>query len=489
MGISFGGVASGLDTSAIISALVGLERRPIINLQRVQANERSRLTLIGTLEGLVKSLKEKAEALTTDSSFFANKLDVGTDGVANFTVSGTALEGSHTLDVTSLAAAGLYTFDAQASNTSNLLDDPGADGSISFTYDGVDYDVAIDSTLGTNPGTIQTIADSINNDSAAGGKVRASVVNVGTEKTPSYELLITGNDTGSDYAVSNFATTNLSALGSAAEQRAAADAVAVVDGLTITRSTNLFDDVIEGVSFTVTRADVLGGSAQTTFGVSTDVAGIKSNIKGFLAEYNKVIDFIEKQEAYTEEGGAGGDLFGDSILRSVRNSLQEGVLRPSSDVLSNSLDGFNSLGVLGIDLDADGRLTLNETEFDEKLSESLDDLADFFLEDNPVAGVSDQGILFKIVDSIDSLVDSTTAQDALGNNLLDANGNPFTVEGVFARRRTTLQTLIDRIDDDIDRKERSVEAFESNLVQRYANLESLIGRLNSQQSYLQASGI
>ncbi len=99
MGISFGGLASGLDTSAIIQALVGLERRPIINLQRVQANDRAKLTLVGTLEGLVKSLKEKADALTTDGSFFSNKLDVGTDGVATFTVSGTAKEGSHTLDV------------------------------------------------------------------------------------------------------------------------------------------------------------------------------------------------------------------------------------------------------------------------------------------------------------------------------------------------------------------------------------------------------
>ncbi len=501
MGISFGGVASGLDTSAIISALVGLERRPILNLQRVQANEQARLDLVGTLEGLVKSLRDKAEELTTDSSFFSNKLDVGTEGVANFTVSGTALEGSHTLDVQSLAAADLWSFDAQAdSDTTNLLTDEGLDGAVSFDYDGVSYNVVIDSSLSSGAGTLQTIADSINNESAAGEKVIASVVNVGTDNTPSYELLLTGRDTGSDFAITNIGVSNLEILdatGAAENERAASNAVAVVDGLTVSRSTNLFDDVIEGVSFTVTRADATNGTAQTTFGISTDVEGIKKNVQSFLDEYNKVIDFIDKQEAYSEEGGAGGDLFGDSILRSVRNALQEGVLRPDGDVLDNTDDGFNSLGLIGIDLDSDGRLTLNDTEFDEKLSESLSDLADFFLEDNPVDDVSDQGILLKITESIDALVESTQARGEdpdgtgplEGDLILDENGNPITVQGVFARRKSTLQTLIDRIDDDIERKERSVEAFEANLVQRYANLESLIGRLNSQQSYLQASGI
>ena len=43
-GISFGGLASGLDTQAIISALVALEARPIrfLEAQRAEAQNRSK---------------------------------------------------------------------------------------------------------------------------------------------------------------------------------------------------------------------------------------------------------------------------------------------------------------------------------------------------------------------------------------------------------------------------------------------------------------
>ncbi len=386
---------------------------------------------------------------------------------------------------------------AQADDTANLLTDPAQDGNVSFDYDGVTYNIAIDSAQLTDTGTIQTVADLINNDALAGDKVTASVVNVGTTTSPSYELLLSGDSTGADFAISNINLTNLDALVGGAgaptpptNERAASDAEALVDGLLVKRSGNLFDDVIEGVSFTVTKADLTANAnGYTTFGVSTDIDGIKKNVNDFLDEYNKVIDFIDKQESYTEEGGAGGDLFGDSILRAVKNTLQSSVFSPDPLVLSSDTDGFNSLGVLGIDLDADGRLTLNETKFDDKLSESLTDLADFFLEDKPVAGVSDQGILYKIVDNIEALVDTTTAQDSSGNDILDENGKTISVEGLFGRRKTTLQKNIDRIDTDISNKERSVQAFEAGLVTRYANLERLIGQLNSQQSYLQASGL
>ena len=54
-GISFGGLASGLDTQAIISALVAVERRPILQLEQKESSLKKQKSLFGDLDGLGKT--------------------------------------------------------------------------------------------------------------------------------------------------------------------------------------------------------------------------------------------------------------------------------------------------------------------------------------------------------------------------------------------------------------------------------------------------
>ena len=70
-GISFSGLASGLDTRSIINQLVALERIPIQLIEAKRSSAQERLGKIGVLEGLVRSLKTAAESLSTGSDFFA----------------------------------------------------------------------------------------------------------------------------------------------------------------------------------------------------------------------------------------------------------------------------------------------------------------------------------------------------------------------------------------------------------------------------------
>ena len=62
-GISFGGLASGLDTKAIISALVAIERRPILALEQKKTGYGKQKTLFGDLKGLLDKLTTAAKAL------------------------------------------------------------------------------------------------------------------------------------------------------------------------------------------------------------------------------------------------------------------------------------------------------------------------------------------------------------------------------------------------------------------------------------------
>ena len=62
-GISFSGLGSGLDTNAIVSQLIAVERIPINVLQGRKSTEQKRLDLVGQLGDLVKTLQDKADDL------------------------------------------------------------------------------------------------------------------------------------------------------------------------------------------------------------------------------------------------------------------------------------------------------------------------------------------------------------------------------------------------------------------------------------------
>ncbi len=468
MSITFGGLASGLDTNAIITQLVALERRPIEALQLKRNDEQQRLDLVGTLERLVKDLQTKAEELG-DGGFFAYDLQVASEGVANFQLTGDAPAAAHTLDVTQLAAADRYRFDAVADPDASL-----GEGNVTFSvFDDetgglVNYD--IDIVSGTD--SLNDIAATINAN--AGDSVTASVINTGTEASPSYQLVLTGNQTGSDYAIQDLSV-SYPDLGDPVQIQQASNAQVTIDGLQVERSTNLFNDVLEGISFTVTQA---GGS--TSFTVEANSEGIQTNLDEFAASYNAVIDFINGQQEFSEEAGQGGLLFGDSILDRVKNTLQGAVFDISDTELlelqSATNNGFVALNQIGISFDSDGRMELDDDVIEEKLGESLTSFANLLVNDDGDGEISDDdGAFVKLTQAIETLVDDSTT---------DIGGETVSIKGLFDLRRDTAQTIMGDIDDEIERLEFGVERFEESLVLQFARLEELIGQLNAQGAYL-----
>jgi flagellar hook-associated protein 2 len=463
--ITFGGLASGLDTSAIISALLQLEERPIRLLEGRKAEEEGKLDLVGTFEGLVEDLQEKAQGLTQLNGFYAHTLSVGTEGIADITLGDGAQSGSHVLKVFSLAAADRHTFDGVADPTAGL-----GTGTIDFDYDGTSYSVSIAAGLDS----LNDIAGSIN--SQAGDAVTASVINTGTEGTPNYQIVIAGNETGADFGVENLTVSGVGLTGQL-ELTNASNASIELDGLKIQRSTNVFSDVLAGVSFTVSSADA-AGTATTTFSIDSDPEGIETNLQELVDAYNAVIDFVNEQNEYSEEGGAGGELFGDSILRTVRSNIQQALFDVDIATVQADTEGYSTLGLVGIEVDSTGRLSIDSTTLEEKMGNDLDAFASLFLD-------ATDGVLVKLDTAIDDMVEDRLAEDALGNPILNpVTGLQIQIDGIFTRRRNTIDTIVDDIDDEIERLRYNVERLEESLVQRFSRLEELIGGLNSQSSFL-----
>ncbi|MCK6445932.1 MAG: flagellar filament capping protein FliD [Planctomycetes bacterium] len=488
--ITFSGLGSGLDTQAIISALLKVEALPINQLEDRKALEQKKLSLIGTLKGYVNSLKDKAKALATSGEFMSYKASISDANAATVSASATATAGAHTMVIQSLAAADRWAFDSVTDPDTDLAT---ADGqTVSFTYDGQNYSVSLTAAASS----LTEIASAING--ATNGAVTASVVQTSDIGTGTYELVLAGDQAGTSYRISNIASTVAgltidgtgptgNTAGSSNNIIVGTNAIAVIDGQTISRASNDFANVIPGVSITALEADPLTTHSITIEG---DKTAIKSKIQSFVDTYNELASFVNKQNKYDEEEGPSGELFGDPILRTVMSTVRGALFNQTASQVAGDTTGYGTLRLLGIELQNDGTLKVNNTKLDDKLDEDPAAFADLFVDtdgfDNGGAAVgtpayyvdqtTDTGLMDDLVREIDRVVKSYQA----------SNGT-FS-KGLFDARTDALNSNIKLYNQQIDAKERRLEVYEQQLVAKFSALESAMAQLQSQQAYFGGIG-
>jgi flagellar hook-associated protein 2 len=477
-GISFGGLASGLDTGAIIDALLRVEQLPIAQLEQKKSGEQTKISLLGTLEGYLRDLKSSAKGLATAKDFLDFTVTAELEGFATFSASGNAVAGAHTLEVDSLATSDRWAFDAVTDPTVDLAT---ADGqSVQFTYDGTSYTVVM---ADQDESSLEQIAAAINDETE--GAVSASIVNTGTSAAPSYQLVLAGADTGQAYAVTGITSTITgltidNTIGGPSHLTQADNAVAIIDGLTVQRSTNDFSDVLPGVSITVTG---LTAGTPVSFTVAPDKDAIRDKVLDFVDAYNKVIDFIQTQNSYDEENGAGGPLFGDELLRSVQSTLRTTLFGQTA---AQAQGGFGTLSQLGIAPDRNGRMVVDQTEMDAKMDEDLELFVELFVDsdgfDNGGAAKGDPAYYVDITPDSGLADDLDRTLDRLLNGAFTLGGEK--TAGRFKIRKDALNDSIQRYADQIEAREYRLQRYEANLVARFAALENLMAQLTSQQGFL-----
>jgi flagellar hook-associated protein 2 len=459
-GIQFGGLASGLDTGAIIDAILLAEGRTLRSVQNRKEDEQKRLTLLGTFEGLLNTLRDKARDLQSAGNFFAHELSVGEEGIASFTLSGSAVAGAHTLEVLSLAAADRYAFAGVADPEAAL-----GGGTLSFSYGATPYSVSV--AAGSS---LIDVAKAIND--AAGDDVTATIVNTGTASSPAYQLVLAGDDTGADFTITGL-TSSVTGLSGATRVSTASNASAIVDGLAVQRSSNLFSDVLPGISFTVLRTT----EAPLSFTVDVDTEGIQANVQEFVDAYNAVVEFMNDQNSFSIEDGAGGELFGDSALDTVRSTLRRALFSVDIGTVVADQEGYTTLGLLGIDVQTDGTLEVDSTQLAEKLNGNLDLFSEFFRREGTAVDHSDKGLFGRVDGMLDDLLDNSTTPSGAR------------VDGLIAGRKSSLQRQVANYDKDLTRLEERLDLLEQTLVQKFATLERLMAGLQSQQAFLGATGL
>jgi len=195
-GITFSGIASGVDTNSIIQKLIQVDQIPITNLQSHESTIQTSQTAIQSLITTVQSLQTAANTVANSATFSAVTGSSSDATVASVTAGAGSVAGSYNLSVTNLASAEKLSSAAQTDPTSAL------NQSGIFVLNGHAITVAGSDSL-------TSIAQNINSANAG---VTASIINGGTG---SAYLTLSSTSTGASNGIQlgDFSGTVLSNLG------------------------------------------------------------------------------------------------------------------------------------------------------------------------------------------------------------------------------------------------------------------------------------
>ncbi|MBI1248301.1 flagellar filament capping protein FliD [bacterium] len=217
-------------------------------------------------------------------------------------------------------------------------------------------------------------------------------------------------------------------------------------GILASSSTNNFDNVLDGVSLTVNGA--------STSPVNVDISVTNDNLlkvaQDFVDQYNNLRDYLDQQTVYNENDGTSGPLFGS--VAALRIDTELGDLLTSR---FSNLGKVQSLQQLGFDINDSGKLSLDSTKLSAAFDNDQDAVKNFFLKDTV-------GFAYK--------VDNLSEQFAGEKNSL------------LVSRAQALQARVDLNTARIKEMNDHLSRRQDQLLQKFYDLETTIGKLKSNQS-------
>lgn len=446
MGIASAGIGSGLDVNSLITQLMQLERQPLNSLNAKKQAFNDQLSAFGRIKSDLDSFRSAVSSMKLDTAFGVTTATSSNTSILTATTSSSAVPGTHTIVVSTLAQAGVKasagkTSSSAAIGAANLSADP---ATISFSAAGKSFNVSVTAT-----DSLESIRDKINSAIASGDTTAqtvatASVINAGTSASPSYKLVVAATATGTSNDVSiTIGDANLNAYLAFSTTQTATNASFSVDGLSVVRSSNSVSDVISGVTLNLASAD---NTKTVTLTVGRDKDAITKKVNDFISAYNKLAGTVSSLHQ------KGGTLEADNSATSVIYQLQN-VFNQSANIAGNS---YSWLAQIGISFSKDGTLALNSTTFSAALDSNFSNVVSFF----------------------------TDTTGGLANRLYNTASNMLNTSGLVDSRITGLNSRIASINDNIDRTNVRLDSIEKRLRTQYANLDSLLGTMKNTSSYL-----
>ena len=436
------GAGAGFDTKKIVEALVNAERAPTeARINSKIAESEATISGLGQAVSILNVVQDAALRLNDAKDFQTFSVSNSQNSAFSATSTNSARAGSNNITVSQIAQEQRSVSNAFASETNQFSSDA---VTLSLTVGSADA-----TTINVADATLQGTVSAIN---AADLGVTAEIVDTGVAGDR-YRIQLIG-ETGADQS---FELSSSDESISFSSVQTATDAQLNVNGIDFTRSTNVIDDVLTGVSISLNT--VTDGAA--SLAISQDNNQARANIVDFVTIYNEA----QRQLKELSNSTADGALAGDSIFRGLTSSLRNIVLGTSSSAGTN----IQNLSGMGIAVARSGELVVDDAKLDSALANNYADVVQIFS-----ANTDDQAA------SSDAAAGLAGDINKLITNATDTDSYLVTQQETLATANSTRE---EELSDLADRMERVEERYN----RQFLAMQQIIDQMNSTKESMESS--
>ncbi|MBF0397961.1 MAG: flagellar filament capping protein FliD [Desulfobacterales bacterium] len=441
--VSILGAGSGLQLQDILDQLREVDSAPITRKEAKKVQIEDRIAEFDKIKSMLLEQKQSALTLSLTSPYLERSTSLTNSEPLSATVAAGVSTGSYNLEVVRLAQKSAWRSSQGFANSSNSVNSTGSDETFTYEVNGESTSITVAS--GTS---LQSMVAMINDDPNNKG-VTARIVQDGSGATP-YKLLLQANESGETSRIN--VTQQLSQLTLAEETGSGGsslDAEVKVDGVSYTREGNTADGIIGGVTLN------LQATGQTGLTISASTSTISDSLKDFVEKYNEFAKEYNDNNDYDMKTRVGDSLHGVSSMQTFYYQLLQ-------DVTGNIKTGgsVTSIFDLGITLEDDGTLTLDEDTLSEALSSNFEDVKTFLLgdEDNNITGWGD---------TVNTRLRSATMAN-----------------GVIPTEKSSSEEQISQLEDQIEAAQTRLEKKYDIMTRQFIELDRYMSGMQSMSNYL-----
>jgi len=419
------------DLQTALNRAVSIASLPIQLLQADQSTVTSHATELGQLNTLFTTFQSALQGVASGASSGAQSVSVSNSSVATASLSGNALPGTYTINVSDPGS--------EASAISNATGTPVTDPSSQSISTSTSFTLSVGGTNYTIQPASQSLTALANAINSSGAGVQALVVNLGSPSSADYRLVVQNTSLGSTTIQLNDGSSDLLGV-----LNGGSNATYTVNGQP--------NGGISTNSSTVTIAPgltaTIQGAGSTTITIAASLNSVSSSLSSFVDAYNSVVSELQKNH-----GQNGGALTGDSTILSMESVLNQIIN------YSGSSGSITSLTQLGIEFQKDGTLTFDPSDISGLSQTQISDALSFLGDPNA------SGFLQFATNTLSSITDSTN--------------------GIIATEGQALQNQMQRDQDQINAVQARVTQLQTTLQAQMAKADALIATLQQQNTFLQ----
>ena len=393
------GLLSGIDSGQLVEAMTARQKIPIQSQEVKQHELRIKKEEYQSVNTAVFVVEDSLLQLSLNSTFNQKKAKFSTEDIIKVTPTTDSTPATYEIVVNQLAKANKIASDQQTGTNAVVTT-----SEATISINGTSLILGADTNLGQLKDSINGIASTTN--------VTAEII----DNRIILESSVTGAGNGMTLVDDSGTLADLGLVsGGANELQVAQDAQFTIDGLSVSRSSNTFKDVVSDLNFE------LKNTGSTTLEIAYDTDNTRTKVEDFVEKFNSAIELIynkvnaerdfklkglnkdelesmsQEQIDEREESMRKQILSSDSLLQGLYNKLRS--ISYSIVESSGEFGGLNDIGIstgkVGSNKDQTkvGKLVIyDETKFSEALDKNIESVRLLFNSEKATEEDSDKKV-------------------------------------------------------------------------------------------------